>query len=201
MSSIFGMATNTCTWKRATAYVLDAVAVAASHSPTRQPVRASCVQVRLQGSAPAGTVTVAGTVAGVADTEVLTWTGTAGYRATVKQFTALTPFTPSLTGATTIDAQAVGLDGQPQAATYAIATGLPVHVRHDSGRWPLEPPGGERKARATARVQYEDTWAPRQGDIVDLDTGETWEVIAAPRKGGGLRPDHWVVTLEQREGR
>lgn len=198
--SIFALATTLVTWKRSTAYVLDSVAVAASHAPDRQPVRASCVQVKVAG-APVGTVTIAGTVDGVADTEVLTWAATAGARATMKQFTAVSAITTSLTGATTIEAQAVGTSGQPQSSTYTVKSGHPVQLVEDSSpRWPAATPGHERTNTATCRVQYEETWAPREGDVVVAGTGETWQVAGRPRVGGELGPDHWRVRLEQREG-
>lgn len=198
--SVFSMATTVVTWKRSTAYVLDSVAVAASHTPDRQPTRASCVQVKLTGS-PTGTVTITGTVEGVSDSEALTWTGSAGARVTMKQFTAITTITTSLSGGTLIDAQAVGTSGQPQASTYTLKAGHPVQLSEDhSPRWPGAMPGHERTNTSTCRVQYEETWAPRQGDVVVAGTGETWHVVGNPRVGGELGPDHWRVRLEQREG-
>ncbi len=201
MSSILGMANALATWKRSTSSVLDSTTAAASHAPDRQPVRASCAQVQLGGS-PSGTVTVAGTVQGAADTEVLAWTGTAGTRCTVKQFTAISGITTSLSGATTIAVEAVGPGGQPQATTYTLKSGHPVMITEDRApSWLGQPPGHERKRGATCRVQYEETWAPRQGDVVVLGTGETWEVVGTPRPGGDLYPEFWLVKLEQREGR
>lgn len=196
---IMALANTTVTWKRSTALLLDSVAVASSHTPSRQPVRATCIQVKLTGT-PTGTVTITGTVDGVADSEVLTWTGTAGARATVKQFTAHTSYATSLTGAVLIEATAVGPSGQPQASTYDLKVGHPVELVEDSGAWPGTIPGHERTNHATLRVQYEETWAPRQGDILTSATGETWQVESIPRVGGALSPDHWKCRIMQREG-
>lgn len=188
-------------WKRATAYLLDAVAPAASHAPSRQPVRASCVQVRLAGSAPAGTVTVSGTAGGVSETETLTWTGVAGVIATVKQFTSITTITTTLTGTSTIDAQAVGASGQPQVATYVLKGGHPVQIgKASTGSWPGGVPGHERTSGTECRVMYEETWTPRQGDVLVSTGGETWQVAGIPKSGGGMFPDHWLCALDQREG-
>lgn len=190
------------TVKRSTAYVLDSVAPAASHSPNRQPVRASPMQVTLAGSTPAGTVTISGTVNGAADTETLTFTG-AGTKVTVKSFTAITTITTSLTGTTSIAVQAVGPGGSPQVTTYTLKSGLPVNRRvWDSQSWPVTVPGTVQKEGATFRVQYEDVWEPRQGDIFEVEgTGEDYEVVGRPRSHGNFAPDHWIVRAELRQGR
>lgn len=198
--SIIAIANTIVDWHRATAYMLDSVAPAASHVPNRQPVRASCVQVRVTGTAPTGTVTVAGTAGGVAETEVLTWTGLSGVIATVKQFTAVSALTPALSGASLIDALAVGASGQPQVATYVLKAGHPVHIGPSRPKWDGSPPGHERSTQVECRVQYEETWAPRQGDVLTSTGGETWQVAGTPKSGGGMFPDHWVCRLDQREG-
>lgn len=201
MSSVLMIANALVDWKRSTAYLLDPVAVAGSIAPTRQPVRKSCVQVKLTG-APNGTVVVAGLVDGVADAETLTWAGSAVARATVKQFSTLTGFTASLTGASTIEALAMGPGGQPQADTYVLKGQHPVQMNESNApRWQASTPGSERANYATCRVQYEEVWAPRQGDIVaDLITGTTWQVVGQPRVLGTIFSGHWHVRLEQNEG-
>jgi len=200
MSTIFSIATNTSTWYRSTALVLDAAAPVASHTASRQPVRASCLQVQLTGT-PTGTVTISGTVEGVADTEVLTWTGTPAHKVTRKAFTAISGIATSLSGAVSIAITAVGADGSPQAATETLKSGWPVVFKERSlSSYRQEAPGNEKKVGGVILVAYEETWRPREGDLVVLDTGETLEVVGIPTTGGGLQPDHWKVQSNRREG-
>jgi len=191
----------TVTVTRSTAYVVDSRATAASITPDRQPTRKACMQVALAGSV-SGTVTISGTVEGVSDTETLTFSA-AGTKVTVKQFSAVSGVTASLTGSGTISVMAVGPGGQPQAGGYTIRAGLPAS-RNLRGfpRWPTPIPGSKRKEEATIRLQYEDTWEPRQGDLVVVDgTTEVYEVQGRPRSAGNFIPDHWVLNCEMRQDR
>jgi hypothetical protein len=68
--------------------------------------------------------------------------------------------------------------------------------------WKPTAPGVQRVEGATFLVQYEDTWAPRQGDLIVVDgTSETYEVVGVQPVGGTMIPDHWKVTAELRQGR
>lgn len=201
MSTVASLANCIVTVWRRTAFLLDPIAVAASHALTRQPVGPGPLQVEVTGS-PSGTVTVSGTVGGVADTEVLPFSGVAGVRVTVKSFSAYSGITTSLTGATLISAQSVGAGGAPQNVLYAVVTGLPAERRHRGEQsWPGMLPGNERKEGATFRIQYEETWAPRPGDLVKLDgSSEAYEVKAAPVADGNFGPDHWRLSTDLRQG-
>ena len=191
-------------WRRSTALVLNSRTPAGTMAASRAPVRSSCIQVQLTGT-PTGTVTVAGLVGGVADSEVLTWAGVAGARVTVKEFTTVA-FTSSLTGAVKVEASAVGMDGTPQAGTYAIKSSWPVQLgAAGSGqRWPGQVPGHEPTSDRVCRVPYEETWAPREGDVVDVvqpATGEVFQVFGRPTvQVVGMAQDHWQVKLTQQQG-
>lgn len=192
----------TVTVKRSTAQVLDTVAPAASHTPDRQPVRASQIQVTLTGSAPAGTVTVSGTVNGVADTEVLSFAAV-GSKGTTKPFSPVTTIATSLTGTSTITATAIGPGGSPQVGEYSLKTGVPM-AKTDKGaqRWPVLMPGTMQEEEATFRVQYEDVWSPRQGDLFIVEgSGEVYLVHGKPKSFGNFAPDHWVVPAKLRQDR
>lgn len=200
MSTVFSMATHLSTWYRVTALILDAAVPAGTHTASRQPVRASCMQVKLSGS-PVGTVTISGTVDGVADTEVLTWTGTAAHRVTWKAFTAVSGITTSLSGAGSIEITAVGADGSPQVDTVTLKEMWPVVYRdYGINSYRQESPGNEKKVSGVVLVAYDESWKPREGDVVTLDTGETYDIAGVPTTGGGLQPDHWKVRVNRREG-
>lgn len=186
---------------RPTASVLDARTPAGSMSVDRQPAQAAPIMVVLAGS-PTGTVTVAGTVSGAADTETLTWTGAAGARVTVKSFSALSGITSALSGATSARADAVGKGGAPLTATLrTIASGIPVGVRRkNQASWAGGVAGHERQSDATCVWPYEETYELAVGDLVDVES-VTFEVVRVERRGGGLRPVSWLVELRERAGR
>lgn len=198
----FALATTLITLKRATSYVLDSVTISASLSPSRQPSSASRLLVHASGS-PTGNVTVTGTVSGVTDTEVLSWSGTAGGRVTVKTFSAVTSFTSSLTGGTSIYAQAVGAGGQPEANKLTdILAGFPASlIQKNQPGWKGLAAGHEETADAVAKLAYLDIYTPAEGDLFTTDTSETYEVKSVHLRGGALRPGEWILVLQKRQGR
>lgn len=198
----FALAATLITIRRATSYVLDSVAIAASLTPNRQPSSASRILVYASGS-PTGTVTLTGTVGGVTDTEALTWTGAAGARVTVKTFSAVTSFTSTLTGGSTIYAQAVGAGGQPEANKLVdVLTGFPASlIQKNQPGWKGLAAGHEETADAVAKLTYLDVYTPAEGDLLTADTGDTYEVKSAHLRGGALRPGEWILVLQKRQGR
>lgn len=193
--SLFPMATALVTWKRATAFVLDEVALSSPLSSDRDPVRQCPIQVRVKGS-PTGTVTVSGDVDGSPDSEVLTWTGSAGFRTTTKQFDAgsLT-FTSSISGGTLISAKVVGAGGDPQLSLYAVkGPGHPISIEEVSeGMSPVRRQGGQEEGTHRLLVPYEDVWTPRRGDrVVNDRTGEVYVILKTEEKAGGLYVSHWA---------
>lgn len=198
----FALATTLITLKRATSYVLDSVTISASLSPSRQPSSASRLLVHASGS-PTGNVTVTGTVSGVTDTEVLSWSGTAGGRVTVKTFSAVTSFTSGLTGGTSIYAQAVGAGGQPEANKLTdILANFPASlIQKNQPGWRGLAAGHEETADAVAKLAYLDIYTPAEGDLLTTDGSETYEVKSVHLRGGALRPGEWILVLQKRQGR
>lgn len=200
--AIFANANTLITLKRATSYILEATTPAASMSPTRQPANASRVLLHASGS-PSGSVTISGTVSGSADTEVLSWTGTAGARVSVKTFSAVSGLTSTLSGGTSIYGQAVGAGGQPDANKLSdIVVGYPVvlYQKNQPG-WRGAAAGHEVEADAVVKFPYAEAFTPRVGDLLTTDTSETYEVISVHARSGGLRPSGWSLAVKRREGR
>ena len=193
----------TCTIKRQTAMLLELTTVAASMTVTRQPLRAATLEVKVTGS-PVGTVTLAGTVNGSADTEALTFAGTAISKTTYKKFTAITGITTSLTGGTQLSVKAVDPDGSPQNLYYTLKSGHPAtfHVGGGGNQY-QERPGQNTTNRMQSRIPYEDIWEPQNLDLFIHDqTGETFEITNIERQpGGSFAPRFWKLQLTQREGR
>lgn len=202
MSTVASLANCIVTVKRLTPYLLDAIAVAASLAVNRQPVTPGPVQVEVTGT-PTGTVTVTGTVEGVANTEVLTWSGASGIRVTAKRFSAVTTLTTSLTGGTLISAQSVSPGGAPQNSVITVVSGRPAERRQRGEQsWPGMMPGQQRKEGATFRIQFEDVWSPRPGDMIVVDgSSEVYEIVGAPRADGMFTPDHWRFSTDLQMGR
>lgn len=201
--SLFPASTALVTWKRATALVLDRVAVAATLSGSRVPVRESCIQVQVTGS-PSGTVTVSGTVNGSAGSEVLTWVGDSGYRVTKKQFTGALSFATSLAGAVEIEALAVGPGGDPQVGLVVVrGPGHPVSIEDvTEGTSPTRREGGQEEGSHRLLAQYEEVWVPRRGDRVVNDyDGEVYEVMKVETKAGGLFVSHWACLARRLDGK
>lgn len=185
---------------RPTASVLDSRTPAGSMTPDRQPAQAAPVLVTLTGTST-GTVTVSGTVSGVSDSETLTWAGVAGAKVTVKSFSAITSITSSLTGATAIQASAVGKGNAPVTTLRTLATGIPVGLkRKNQSAWSGNPAGHEKRSDASCAWPYEETYTIQPGDLIDAD-GVTYEVTRSEKRGGGLRPVTWLVELQERAGR
>lgn len=194
MSTVATLANCIVTVKRPTAYLLDAVAVAASHTIDRQPPAAGLVQVEVTGS-PTGTVTVAGTVDGLSDTEVLTYSGASSVRTTTKRFTAVSGITTSLSGGTLINAKSVSPGGAPQSVYKTVVSDRPAERRvRGAQSFPMLVLGQERKEGAMFRLQYEDTWRPLQGDVLVVASDSLeYEVQGKPRAFGDFAPDHWQI--------
>ena len=180
------------TLRRSTAYVLDAIAAAASLTLSRQPVREGLLRVTVAGGTTgSGTVTITGTVGGVAGTaEVVTFTAN-GTKETVKRFTAINSITTSGLAdegtVATVAIQCVGPDGTPQVQDYDVATGIPVRPQRARGRWPGGAPGTERTQDDLLRLEDWEVWTPRAGDhLLDEEAGDDWLVTGVTRVSEGL---------------
>lgn len=202
--TLFHFAGDLVTWKRTSAYVLDSVVAWASVPGDRQPVRASLIQVHLGGT-PSGTVTISGLVDGAPDTEVLTWTGSAGFRVSKKRFTGSLTFAVSA-GAQggLVEAKAVGAGGEPQMALEVVkGPGHPVTIEDvTEGDSPVRRQGSQAEGTHRLLVQYEDVWEPRRGDrVVNDTTGDVYEVRRVERKGNGLWTTHWACKARREDSK
>jgi hypothetical protein len=205
--SLWTIGNRTVTIKRQTASVLDAATAAATMSADRQPVQASCLQFTVSGGTTgSGTVTIAGTVGGSSDSEVLTFTAN-GVQCTVKQFTAIDSSGITTSGLAdegtvpTISAQAVGVDGSPQNTSYNIVTGRPAQFDYGGGPmghgWEARNPGANVTGGAAIMMAIEDIWSPRVGDLITDDQSETWLVQGFEKKQDRFVPTHWEMIVSR----
>lgn len=198
-ANIAALADRTVTLYRRTAYVVDAATAAASMTVARQPVRGSVLRAEVSGGTTgSGTVTVTGTVEGVAGTtEVLTFTAN-GTRSGSKVFTAVSAVATSglADEATkpTVGVLAVDVGGAPQAQDTSLAANVPAVVKRSSGRWPVRDAGSEAEQRTTFLVDRSDVWTPRKADaLVDDGTSERWLVEDARGVGGAYYASHYEL--------
>ena len=194
---IASLADRLITIARRTAYLLDAVAAAASLTVDRQPPRASAMRVTVAaGTTGSGTVTITGTVEGVAGTsEVLTFTAN-GVKVGSKLFTAISAVATSglanEAAIPTVAIEAVDRQGAPQAQDVTRAAGVPAGIKRTSARWPVPASGSEVEQTITYLVDRSDLWTCRKGDRIteDANTGEVSIVEEARTAGGNFYGSH-----------
>jgi hypothetical protein len=193
----------TVTILRRTAYVVDAIAVTASVTVSRQPVRAGCLRVTLaSGTSSTGTVTITGTVGGVAGVqEALTFTGN-GSLTTTKQFSAVSAISTSGLAdeptPPTFSMQCIGPDGQPQATSYTLASNWPASRTTAKQSWPSPTQGSSPEAPYVYLIQYTELFEPRRGDILrDDSTGEDWLVQGVNTSRGPIWRGFWRLDTTQ----
>jgi hypothetical protein len=192
------------TVRRRTAFLLDRVAAGTTLTWSRQPARESIVEFRLvDGTLATGELTVAGTSGGVAATESVTATGN-GYYRTARTWTALVALTSSgladEVAAPLVEARAVGSDGTSQEGYYTVVSGWPAALDQHASGWRASEPGGRAQVGYGALlVHYDETWAPREGDLVDTDFGETWEIVGRPRRANPTLSPQWDCRVRRYE--
>lgn len=184
---------------RQTESILDAAEVEPTMSADRQPVRASLLLVYVRsGTDNSGTVTIAGTVDGSSDSEVLTFTA-AGRKRTTKAFTAIDSGGITTSGLAdeasppTIDIVAVGRDGNPQAGNYEIAGDIAFGVTFErERRWSPEISGTVIQRGIRIQVDWSEAYTLRSGDIIeDAQTGERWLCEVPDLLPTPLQPEFW----------
>lgn len=205
--SITAMAGRLITVYRRTAFILDSVALSAvpsSIAPDRQPAHNGQVQVRVTGTG-AGTVTVNGTVATVADSEVLSFAA-GGIRITAKAFDAgsLTTldYSAGFSAADEIEAKSMGVNGHPHNVAFVLVSSWPARFDRARPKWPAPVSGSAELERTRVYVDYTTVWSPREGDVfVDERTSEEFLVTGHPElfDGASTVPHHWEFEVERRK--
>lgn len=194
-------------WQR-TAFVLDAVAAAATLVLDRA-INAECfLQVEVAGGTTgSGTVTITGTdPEGNAQVEALVFTMNSAMQTTGRWQAGSTP-TVTTTGlddesaVPTVAISTVGADGQAQLQLVSKATSRPVLVSALGGAdWKAGRQGTQETGRAYFDVDYEEVWTPDVGFVAIEDaTADEWTVQAVDevRVGFGVRPRHWRLTCQR----
>lgn len=196
------------TFYQRTAFVMDAVAAAASMTLDRALRIASHLQVEVAGGTTgSGTVTITGTDPdSVAQVETLTFTAN-GVQQTTGRWEAGTSPTITTSGldneatVPTVAISAIGVDGQPQLVRVSKAAGRAVLVSPLGGAdWKAAQQGTQETGNAYFDLDYEEVWTPAVGYIAVEDTNsEEWAVQAAreERVGFGIRPHHWRLLCKR----
>lgn len=191
---------------RKTALVLESTPAAATMSLTRQPAREALLEVHISGAgAPCtGTVYVQGLDgAGVTRSEALAFTE-AGYRRTVYRYASAVGLTSSglsdESPVPAVEVRAVSGSGSPEVAEYDLRTGWPAAIAPGLPSWPNSAGNGTVEAGLAGVVlAYDETWAPRPGDVVHDDTGASWEIVGTPQLASALVASHWSCRAKRRE--
>lgn len=193
------------TLRRRSASLIDASAAAATLAVSRQPVRASLVEVTVASTVGggSGTVAITGLSEGATTTELLTFTA-AGVKQTGKLFSSISGMTT--TGLAdespppTVSARVCGRDGSSQSTEEELARDYPAAVDERSGWWRNDMHGGaSQDDHAYVMLPYCEVFSPREGDVLTDGQGRRWLVVNAPPMGGALHPDFWRLTVKRYE--
>ena len=201
-------AMNFATFSRRSNILLLETTATAAPGVTYQPGIKSIIQVVIKGGTTgSGTVTVTGTVNGVAGTsETLTFTAN-GVRTTVKYFTAVSAVTTTgfVDEATvpTIKIQSVGSDGSPVFFDTTIVSGFPCFIEMagllvgaGAGAWSIGRSGSHEMGTATLYIDYQEDYVPTVGDKCTDDlTGDVWLIQDSSVKMGLALPQFYECRM------
>ena len=208
---IISSAHRTFTIKRMSAFILDATSAAVAMSLTRQPVRESMLQIRVySGTDNTGTVTLNGLDKdGIAISETFTFT-TGGYKQSLNLYVSIDAngiTTTGLADETTkpiIEIKSLGPDGSLQNKPYTVVAGWPMYMdrsRPSRAVWKNERSGSAEEEPVFIMIQWSNTWAPREGDIlVDDYSNEQFVVTGTPMLEGYNRVSHYEAWAQRRQG-
>jgi len=207
---IISSAHRTFTVKRMSAFILDATSAAVAMSLTRQPVRESMLQIRVySGTDNTGTVTLNGLDKdGIAISETFTFT-TGGYKQSLNLYVSIDAngiTTTGLADETTkpiIEIKSLGPDGSLQNKPYTVVAGWPMYMdrsRPSRAVWKNERSGSAEEEPVFIMIQWSNTWAPREGDIlVDDYSNEQFVVTGTPMLEGYNRVSHYEAWAQRRQ--
>ena len=212
MPYITPAAMNFITVTRRSNVLLAATTVTAAPTITSQPGIKSIIQVVISGGTDgSGTVTITGTVGGVAGTsEVLTFTAN-GVQATIAYFTAISAVaTTGFTGEAsvpTIKIQSVGSDGSPTFFETDIVSGFPCFIEMagllvgaGAGAWATLRAGSHEMGTATLYIDYQEDYVPTVGDKVTDDlTSDVWLIQDSSVKMGLPLPQFYECRMTRYE--
>jgi len=212
MPYITPAAMNFITASRRSNVLLAATTVTAAPAITSQPGIKSIIQVVISGGTDgSGTVTITGTVGGVAGTsEVLTFTAN-GVQSTTSYFTAISAVaTTDFTGEAsvpTIKIQSVGSDGSPVFFDTEIITGFPCFIEMagllvgaGAGAWATLRSGSHEMGTSTLYIDYQEDYVPIVGDkITDELTSDVWLIQDSSVKMGLALPQFYECRMTRYE--
>lgn len=189
---------------RKTALVLESTPAAVTMSLTRQPAREAVLEVHVSGGASStGTVYVQGLDgAGTTRSEALAFTA-AGYKRTVYRYASAVGLTSSgladESPMPSVEARAVSGSGSPEVAEHDLRTGWPAAISPGLPSWPNSGSGTVEAGLAGVVLAYDETWAPRPGDVIHDDTGASWEIVGTPQLASAQVASHWNCRAKRRE--
>jgi hypothetical protein len=170
---------------------------------TRQPVRASALEVFVNGAVGSGQMTIQGLVAGSTTTEILTYAAS-GYKQSTKLFSSIIGITTSgLADEPTppqVQIRAVARDGSSQESSYEIRRDVPCAVAQDTHSWASSSQDARQPVgNASIIFPFEEVWSPRKGDMITDELSRLWEVLDAPLLSSSMEGPFWEVRARRAE--
>lgn len=209
---IGALATFTYRVLRRTSILLAPTAAAATLplTTTECPEGAAYAEFTVEGAtALTGTITVAGELDGVPDTEDVPVAGPIGATGkaivrTCKRWTCFTAITT--TGLDdeapppTISARLIGVGGESIQAVQELDACVVGNNEGVNSGWKV-PTAGSTAVSPGATIDHDNVYdfTPRRGDLyVDLESGEVWEVLGAPPTAHGHHYELRVAPADAR---
>jgi len=166
---------------RKTHIILASQAITTTVTGYSQPSRAACIKVIVaSGTTGSGTVTINGTVSGVADFENLVFTVN-GRKETTKEFTVISLITTS--GFTdeaetaTVELHTITLTGQKIVNEVEIFASMYGWMDYKRGGIKVITPGMEEEVYAKLFCLYSSTIPIQKADIIIDEYGDRFEVL------------------------
>ena len=195
--------------KRQTSELFDSQAAAASIAVSRTPDSNATVQVKKEGTATAGTVTITGTIteydanntpSSSAVSDVLEMSAYQKIGVTVKEYGAVSAveFSAALVSAgVTVTCNYVGNDGGTIDSQYSVVTDYPAQfVRTKTTNFPVERFGSFEKEKPELLIPYTTSFTPQPTDVVINDyTTEKFIVEGTPLIEQVGIDQYWRVSL------
>ncbi len=102
----------------------------------------------------------------------------------------------------TFSAKLSGSDGGVATSLSTIVSAWPMRIVRGKPKWDAsEPMGSIEVEKFYALVEYDETWAPKTGDIfINDNTAEDYLVVGLPTFEGIGYMKHWNIRLVRRQG-
>lgn len=187
---------------RQSSYVVDPATAAASMTVNRQPARRALFRIKVSGGTTgSGTVTIAGTLGGVANSQAVVFTANDEKRTTILLDAVTSVSTTGLANeatVATVSVEALDETGRPQAQEILVVSERSAQRGRGSGDWQTRKGGTIEDDEPPLVLDYEEVWTPRVGDVVKQQAAtDKWRVEHVRVWPGPTRPQYYRLRVSR----